>query len=374
MPNVAGQTLSDAANALRTTRATTTSTYTSSPTAASYGRRRRPEARTDSNPDTTRRSPSCDRVLGGIGYRPPGAGAAATDDAAHRARLAPCASSSSTTTTASSSTSSVPRPARRRVRSCGATTRSTVDEAAGVRRRAALPRPGHARGGRRLHRHRDPGLRRRACRCSACAWATRRSASAYGGDRRPRARAAARQDLARCTTTAPACSPGCPTRSPRRATTRSRSTRRPCRRELEVTGPHRERRHHGAAAPRAAARGRAVPPRVGAHQGGHRMLANWLAAAATPSPRHRGHADRGDGRADRTGLTRARPGPTGGTSTARYRGPQEHPVLLACFHHARSRHAEVEGPQEGGLHPAAGRGPVPRRSRSRARPTRCTSR
>ena len=86
-------------------------------------------------------------------------------------------------------------------------------------------------------------------------------------DRDPRPRAAARQDLRGHATTAPACWPACPTRSPPPATTRSPWSSRRCRTSRGDRADRRLRRGDGDAAPDAAARGRAVPPRVGADPG-----------------------------------------------------------------------------------------------------------
>ena len=177
----------------------------------------------------------------------------------------PSGSSSSTTTTASSSTSSSTSPSSAPSRSSGATTRSPPDGRARLRRGAAVAGSGHPEaagvcvadgpgGGR-------PGARpRRLPRPPGHRGGVRRRSSAA----RPSCCTAR---PAWSSTTARACSPGCPTRSPRRATTRSPSSRRRIPDELEVTARtasgvvmalrHRERRR----------RGRAVPPRVGAHRG-----------------------------------------------------------------------------------------------------------
>ena len=159
----------------------------------------------------------------------------------------------------------VPRPARRRVR-----------RAAQRRGRRRTTRRGY--DGVLL----SPGPGTPETPASASTWSARcarRGAAARRlprppGDRRrvrrdgrARARAAARQDQPGATTRARASWPGCRRRSPRPATTRSPSSADSLPAELEVTGRtasgvvmalrHRDLPH----------RGRAVPPRVGAHRG-----------------------------------------------------------------------------------------------------------
>ena len=152
-----------------------------------------------------------------------------------------------------------------------------------LRRHPALARPGHARGGRRLHRRRPhPG---RPLPIFGVCLGLQSIAVAFGGVVEPGAGAAARQDLAWCTTTDAACSPACP--NPFTATRYHSLALDPATvpDDLEVTATHRVRRDHGRPAPRAADRVRPVPPRVGAHRGrlpDARQLAGRLRGRRTP--------------------------------------------------------------------------------------------
>ena len=142
------------------------------------------------------------------------------------------------------------------------------------------PGPGHAR--RRPASASTWCARSRAtCRCSASAWGTRRSRSPTARwSSGPPSCCTARP--ARCSTRAPACWPGCRRRSPRPATTRWPCEPTTVPAELEVTGAHRQRRRDGAAAPRPAVEGVQFHPESVLTEGGHRMLATWLAACGDP--------------------------------------------------------------------------------------------
>ena len=88
-----------------------------------------------------------------------------------------------------------------------------------LRRGAALPRPRHARGRRRLHgRWSWPAPSGRSP-CSASASGHQALGVAYGGEV-GRAPELLHGKTCRSSTTAPGCWPGCPSRSPRPATTR----------------------------------------------------------------------------------------------------------------------------------------------------------
>ena len=166
----------------------------------------------------------------------------------------------------------LPRPARRRDGRGAQRRRAAARRALGLRRRAGLPRARHAARRRDSRCRSSPTAPRPARRCSGCAWATRRSAEVFGATVDARARADARQDE--------------PDRARRRGVLAGLPTPFTATRyhslavvdgtvpdELEVTARTatarvaRARHHHGAAAPRAAAARRPVPPRVGAHRG-----------------------------------------------------------------------------------------------------------
>ena len=149
------------------------------------------------------------------------------------------------------------------------------------RRRAALTRPGYARAGRHLH-GRDHASTRASCRSSASASGHQAFGAAFGAHRHPGPGAAARQDLAGAPQGRRACWPGCPTRSPRPATTRSPWCPSTLPDEIEVTG----RTESGVVM---AMRHRTLPiegvqfhPESVLTEGGHLMLANWLAACGLP--------------------------------------------------------------------------------------------
>ena len=113
-------------------------------------------------------------------------------------------------------------------------------------------------------------------RCSGSASGTRRSARCTAGWSRGR-RSCCTARPARSSTPAPGCWPACRRRSPRRATTRWPSRPDTVPAELEITA-------HTASGIVMALRHRALPlegvqfhPESVLTQGGHRLLANWLA-------------------------------------------------------------------------------------------------
>ena len=180
----------------------------------------------------------------------------------------------------------------------------------GLRRRARLTRPGHARGGRGLDGD-DRGLRASGpSRCSACASATRPSASS-----------SARPSAAR-----PSCCTARPRRSHHDGTGVLDGLPTPVHRDPLPLADHRPRdpagragrqrahrlRHrHGGAPPRPAAARRAVPPRERADRGrppDARQLAGAVRRCRRRRPLGRASARWSTRLVDARGLTR-RSGP-----------------------------------------------------------------
>ena len=179
----------------------------------------------------------------------------------------------------------------------------TVDAArgtgAGAHRDFAGAGPAGA-GGRHARGHQR--VRRRACRCWACAWATRRSAwrlAATSCARRCRCTARPR----RSSTTARACSPGI-TASFQAGRYHSLvvGERRLARRARGRGATEGRRPRDGAAPPHVADARRAVPPRVGPHQRGPphppqlpRAVTMFTALIEKLRPARRPHDRRGRG-------------------------------------------------------------------------------
>ena len=157
------------------------------------------------------------------------------------------------------------------------------DDARRLRRRAALPRPGHAGGRRRLRRH---GARLR--RAGAAARRLPGAPGDRGGVRRDRR--AARPSCctarpARCSTTAPACCRAAAARSPRPATTRSRSSRTRCRPSSRSPAAPRPASSWRCGTATLPVEGVQFHPESVLTEGGHLLLANWLAACGDAGAR-----------------------------------------------------------------------------------------
>ncbi len=189
-----------------------------------------------------------------------------------------------------------------------ATDADVATAAAALRRRAALPRPRHPGARRRLH----PAGARRAPRprprCSGVCLGPPGDRRGVRRHRRPRTRAAARQDQhrvpreCRC-----AARPSGPVH--RDAVSLADDPARHRARRTRGDRAHRRRRHHGRAARRAADPRRAVPSRVDPHRGRapdagqlagllrrgarrSRWCAGWRTRSPTPCRRLRREAQR----------------------------------------------------------------------------------